>query len=327
MSRDSVRYGRVPKRSRERGSTGSSEVTSNSSDHGGVSSPETTHGMGASLTAGGTGGSTAIGNTPGPDMSPTHASGNNNNMSPVCGGSNNNNNSGSGVTQVNLESKQLALYDIILTISQAHHAHCSYTEEKTRGLVRKPALMSGMLMELDQSSPSSLDGDHGGSSPSSLSDLHGIHGGQMHSHHHEQNKILIWQQFAVLMTPEIQRVVEFAKRIPGFLDLTQDDQLILIKVGFFEMWLVHVSRMINHVDKTLTFSDGSFVTRNQMDIMFDQDFVSGIFNFGLSFNSLHLNDTEIGLFTATVLLQSGLYRIRLFLCQILLCCMKFSNLY
>lgn len=39
-----------------------------------------------------------------------------------------------------VENKQLAMYDIILTISQAHHANCAYTEEKTRGIVRKPAI-------------------------------------------------------------------------------------------------------------------------------------------------------------------------------------------
>lgn len=39
-----------------------------------------------------------------------------------------------------IENKQLAMYDIILTISQAHHANCAYTEEKTRGLIRKPAI-------------------------------------------------------------------------------------------------------------------------------------------------------------------------------------------
>lgn len=36
------------------------------------------------------------------------------------------------------ESRQLAIYDTILTVSQAHHAHCAYTEEKTRNLVRSP---------------------------------------------------------------------------------------------------------------------------------------------------------------------------------------------
>ena len=49
----------------------------------------------------------------------------------------------------------------------------------------------------------------------------------------------------------------------------QDDQLILIKVGFFELWLTHISRMISTVDNTLTFADGSYVTRSQLEMMFD----------------------------------------------------------
>lgn len=97
----------------------------------------------------------------------------------------------------------------------------------------------------------------------------------------EQQKIVMWQHFAVLVTPSIQRVVEFAKRVPGFIDLSQDDQLILIKLGFFEIWLVHISRMINTVDNTLTFADGSYITRQQMELMFDVSL--------LSFNSLFVD--------------------------------------
>ena len=37
-----------------------------------------------------------------------------------------------------IESKQLAIYDVILTINQAHAANCAYTEEKTRNMLRKP---------------------------------------------------------------------------------------------------------------------------------------------------------------------------------------------
>ncbi len=95
----------------------------------------------------------------------------------------------------------------------------------------------------------------------------------------EQQKIVMWQHFAVLVTPSIQRVVEFAKRVPGFIDLSQDDQLILIKLGFFEIWLTHISRMINTVDNTLTFADGSYITRQQMELMFDVRFNSIVFHF------------------------------------------------
>ncbi|RWS17566.1 ecdysone-induced protein 78C-like protein [Dinothrombium tinctorium] len=224
MSRDSVRYGRVPKRSRERSED--TRVSQSESDQ--ISSRE-------------------------------------------------------------VENKQLAMYDIILTISQAHHANCAYTEEKTRGLTRKPAIFS-----LDEFQTSPADGSPTSVTADSL----------------EQQKIVMWQHFAVLVTPTIQRVVEFAKRIPGFLELTQDDQLILIKLGFFEIWLLHISRMINTIDNTLTFSDGSYITRQQMELMFDHEFVASLFNTMVSLNSLQINDTEIGIFSGVVLLQSdrpGIY--------------------
>jgi len=69
------------------------------------------------------------------------------------------------------------------------------------------------------------------------------------------------------MTPSVQRVVEFAKRVPGFCDFTQDDQLILIKLGFFEVWLNYIAKATT--DLTLTFDDGTFMTRQQLEIMYD----------------------------------------------------------
>ena len=39
--------------------------------------------------------------------------------------------------QTALENKQLAIYDIILSVSQAHHAHCGVTEDKLKTLERK----------------------------------------------------------------------------------------------------------------------------------------------------------------------------------------------
>lgn len=77
----------------------------------------------------------------------------------------------------------------------------------------------------------------------------------------------LWQQYAARVTPNVQRIVEFAKRLPGFCDFTQDDQLILIKMGFFETWLTHVARLIN--DSTLTFDDGTYLTRQHLEIIYD----------------------------------------------------------
>lgn len=109
----------------------------------------------------------------------------------------------------------------------------------------------------------------------------------------EMRRIWLWQQFAAHVTPTVQRVVEFAKRVPGtfssviiffklfwylranennflfpgFCNLSQDDQLILIKIGFFELWLGQVARLTS--DTTLTFYDGTFITKQQMETMYD----------------------------------------------------------
>lgn len=72
------------------------------------------------------------------------------------------------------------------------------------------------------------------------------------------------------VTPSVQRVVEFAKRVPGFCELSQDDQLILIKVGFFEVWLSHISKMSS--DSSMTFEDGTFITRQQLELMYEVSF-------------------------------------------------------
>ncbi|PNF41215.1 hypothetical protein B7P43_G01472 [Cryptotermes secundus] len=191
--------------------------------------------------------------------------------------------SSSDTEQSDAETKQLAVYDVILTVSQAFHANCGYTEEQTRGLVRKP-LQAQPPVAAGSSSPEGPE--VASSTAESL----------------EQQRVWLWQQFASRVTPSVQRVVEFAKRVPGFCDLSQDDQLILIKVGFFEIWLGHVARLTS--DSSLTFADGTYITRQQMDLMYDPEFVSSLFHFASTLNAFALNDTELGLFSAIVLLTA-----------------------
>ena len=83
----------------------------------------------------------------------------------------------------------------------------------------------------------------------------------------EQQKVWLWQQYAIRMTPAVQSVVEFAKRVPGFCDFTQDDQLILIKLGFFEVWLNNIAKATT--ENTITFDDGHYLTRQQLEVMYD----------------------------------------------------------
>lgn len=43
----------------------------------------------------------------------------------------------------------------------------------------------------------------------------------------------MWQHCALRLTDAVQYVVEFAKHIPGFRMLTQNDQIALLKTGEF----------------------------------------------------------------------------------------------
>lgn len=45
----------------------------------------------------------------------------------------------------------------------------------------------------------------------------------------------IWEEFSLSFTPAVQEVVDFAKRIPGFRDLPENDQVGLLKAGTFEV--------------------------------------------------------------------------------------------
>lgn len=50
----------------------------------------------------------------------------------------------------------------------------------------------------------------------------------------------IWEEFSMSFTPAVREVVEFAKRIPGFRELSQHDQISLLKAGTFEVCLMNL---------------------------------------------------------------------------------------
>ncbi|KAL8614276.1 hypothetical protein ACOMHN_007614 [Nucella lapillus] len=177
-----------------------------------------------------------------------------------------------------LESRQLAIYDVILSISQAHHAHCAVTDDKIKNIPRRPAT----LLQLDRLQMPE------GRSVFTQEEL-------------EHQKMLMWQQLATLITPTIHSVVEFSKRVPSFSELSQDDQLILIKTGFFEIWLTRMARMFNRSDNVVLFEDGSVIPREELDIVYNPEFVTRMFELSAGFSLLSLNDTEVGLFTGIIL--------------------------
>lgn len=58
----------------------------------------------------------------------------------------------------------------------------------------------------------------------------------------------VWEEFSHSFTPAVREVVEFAKKIPGFRDLSQPDQVSLLKAGTFEVcWVSIISCCGSHI--------------------------------------------------------------------------------
>lgn len=194
-------------------------------------------------------------------------------------------------------STDLTVYDVILCVSQAHRTHCTYTEEIAANLLRKPITLPNDPVLDEECEVSERTSMHH-IFFSLLCSIRSIFS-HTHTSHHithpntlrrahsftailllllsqlvtsitdtlKRNKILLWQHYASRITPGVQRVVEFAKRVPGFCDFSQDDQLILIKLGFFEVWLSHVTKL--STDASLTFDDGTYLSRDQLELLYD----------------------------------------------------------
>ncbi|XP_015221274.1 RAR-related orphan receptor C a isoform X2 [Lepisosteus oculatus] len=112
----------------------------------------------------------------------------------------------------------------------------------------------------------------------------------------------MWQQCAHHITNAIQYVVEFAKRITGFMDLCQNDQIILLKAGCLEVLLIRMCRAYNPLNNTLLF-DGKFAGTQLFKALGCDDLVSAVYELGKALCRLQLSEEEIALFSAAVLLS------------------------
>lgn len=72
---------------------------------------------------------------------------------------------------------------------------------------------------------------------------------------HEQ----LWLECAQKLTTVIQQIIEFAKMVPGFMKLSQDDQIVLLKAGKCDLNLVIIFWKIETSDSSLKLS--SFINQ------------------------------------------------------------------
>ncbi|KAM4630000.1 nuclear receptor subfamily 1 group D member 2b [Polymixia lowei] len=114
----------------------------------------------------------------------------------------------------------------------------------------------------------------------------------------------VWEEFSHSFTPAVREVVEFAKKIPGFRDLSQHDQVSLLKAGTFEVLVVRFASLFDVKDRTVTFLGGKKYSVETLRAMGAGDLLNSMFDFSEKLTNLGLSEEEMSLFTAVVLVSA-----------------------
>ncbi|XP_075549958.1 nuclear hormone receptor 3 ROR-beta isoform X4 [Dermacentor variabilis] len=153
------------------------------------------------------------------------------------------------------------------TVSDAHNRTCLYSTEQIQELTRKPLDISRVMLYKNMA--------------------------------HEE----LWLDCAQKLTQIIQQIIEFAKMVPGFMKLSQDDQIVLLKAGSFELCILRMSRYFDVATGSVLYNDSllpmdAFITQETQEIKL----VNNAFNFVRSIAEMKLTETELALYSAYVLL-------------------------
>lgn len=114
----------------------------------------------------------------------------------------------------------------------------------------------------------------------------------------------IWEEFSKSFIPAVREVVEFAKRIPGFQDLSQHDQVNLLKAGTFEVLMVRFVPLFDVKERTVTFLSGRKYGVDLLRSMGAGELLNCMFEFSEKLTALQLNEEEMSLFSAVVLVSA-----------------------
>ncbi|XP_071393521.1 nuclear receptor subfamily 1 group D member 2a [Centroberyx affinis] len=120
----------------------------------------------------------------------------------------------------------------------------------------------------------------------------------------------IWEEFSMSFTPAVREVVDFAKRIPDFRDLSEHDQVSLLKAGTFEVLMVRFASLFNMAERTVTFLSGKRYSLDTLRSLGAGELLNSMCEFSEKLAALRLDQDEMSLFTAVVLVSADRSGIR-----------------
>ncbi|XP_073448457.1 peroxisome proliferator-activated receptor gamma [Aquarana catesbeiana] len=123
----------------------------------------------------------------------------------------------------------------------------------------------------------------------------------------EQNKevaIRIFQRCQSRSVEAVREITEFAKNIPGFVSLDLNDQVTLLKYGVHEIIFTMLASLMNK-DGVLIADGQGFMTREFLKSLRKpfSGFMEPKFEFAIRFNALELDDSDLAIFIAVIILS------------------------
>ncbi|ESO86573.1 hypothetical protein LOTGIDRAFT_129003, partial [Lottia gigantea] len=115
----------------------------------------------------------------------------------------------------------------------------------------------------------------------------------------------LWMEIADKITLAVQQIIEFAKMIPGFMDLSQDDQIMLLKAGSFELALLQLCRAYDVASNSVIFGN-SYIPLDAFHALDAEEkmVMEKIFEFVKTVQIFKLTEIEMALFSALILISS-----------------------
>lgn len=105
--------------------------------------------------------------------------------------------------------------------------------------------------------------------------------------------------FTELAIISVQEIVDFAKQVPGFLELSREDQIALLKASTIEIMLLETARRYNQENECITFlKDFTYSKDDFHRAGLQVEFINPIFEFSRTMRQLQLDDAEYALLIA-----------------------------
>uniref|UniRef100_A0A4W5LD13 NR LBD domain-containing protein n=2 Tax=Hucho hucho TaxID=62062 RepID=A0A4W5LD13_9TELE len=117
-------------------------------------------------------------------------------------------------------------------------------------------------------------------------------------------ELSFFRQVQFRTAESVREVIEFAKSIPGFTELDMNDQVTLLKYGVIEVMLIMLAPLMNK-DGTLFAYGQIFMTREFLKSLRKPfcEMMEPKFEFAVKFNLLELDDSDMALFLAVIILS------------------------